>query len=214
MKILVTVFAPFGGETINPSYEALRVLPDTIEGCEIIKYEMPVSYDVCPSLLEWMIIRYSPDAVVCFGQAGGRTAITPEYVSINLKHSTIPDNSGIRFTDCPVIEGAPAAYFTKLPVRQMVCDLQKAGLPGFVSYSAGTFVCNCLCYHLMHMIEVKFPHMKGGFIHVPYTTQQAATKADGTASMDENTIAKGLEYAILALCQNKEDSGNFMGTTH
>lgn len=205
MKILVTGFAPFGGETINPSYEALRLLPDTIEGCEIIKYEMPVSYDVCPSLLEWMIIRYSPDAVVCFGQAGGRTAITPEYVSINLKHSTIPDNSGIRFTDCPVIEGAPAAYFTKLPVRQMVCDLQKAGLPGFVSYSAGTFVCNCLCYHLMHMIEIRFPHMKGGFIHVPYSADQVKNKCLKIFSMETEEIARGMTVCLQTLIRSMCD---------
>ena len=205
MKILVTGFAPFGGETINPSYEALRLLPDSIEGCEIIKYEMPVSFDVCPSLLEWMISRYNPDAVVCFGQAGGRTAITPEYVSINLKHSTMADNSGIRFTDCPVMESAPAAYFTKLPVRQMVADLQKEGLPGFVSYSAGTFVCNCLFYHLMHMIDVKFPHLIGGFIHVPYSADQMKNKCMKMFSMETEEIARGMKVCLQTLIRSMCD---------
>ena len=205
MKILVTGFAPFGGETINPSYDALRLLPERIEGCEIIKYEMPVSYDVCPSLLEWMIIRYNPDAVVCFGQAGGRTAITPEYVSINLKHSTMPDNSGIRFTDCPVIESAPAAYFTKLPVRQMVADLQKEGLPGFVSYSAGTFVCNCLFYHLMHSINVKFPRLIGGFIHVPYSADQMKNKCMKMFSMETEEIARGMKVCLQTMIRSMCD---------
>ncbi|MBQ8288824.1 MAG: pyroglutamyl-peptidase I [Clostridia bacterium] len=206
MRIIVTGFAPFGGETVNPSYEAVKLLPDIIEGHQIIKLEMPVSYDVCPALLEWMVAHYRPDAVVCLGQASGRTAITPEYVAINLKHGSIPDNSGVRYADQPVIPDGPAAYFTKLPVRRMVAALQAAGLPGFVSYSAGTFVCNCLSYHLLHMIDTKYPTVKGGFIHVPYSTEQVKNKCLKMFAMETEEIAKAVSICLHTLIESMRDA--------
>lgn len=205
MKIIVTGFAPFDGEKINPSYEAIKLLPDTLDGCQLIKLEMPVSYDVCSTILDWMIPLYRPDGVICFGQAGGRTAITPEYVAINLKDSVTPDNSGVTYRDEPVIPGAPNAYFTTLPVRQMVADLQAEGLPGFVSYSAGTYVCNCLMYHLMHLLNNTLPRTKGGFIHVPYSKEQAAGKSIPLHSMETADIARGAEICLRTLIKAIRD---------
>lgn len=199
MKIIVTGFAPFGGEKINPSYEAVKLIPDIIDGCELIKFEMPVSYDACRTILDWMIASHKPDGVICLGQAKGRTAITPEYVAINLKHSISPDNSGVSYWDKPVIPDGPAAYFTTLPVRQMVNDLQAADIPGFVSYSAGTYVCNCLMYHLMHILKTSYPEIKGGFIHVPYSQEQLQNKSIPFYSMGINDIAKGVEICVRSL---------------
>lgn len=208
MKIILTGFAPFGGETINPSYEAIKLLPDVFEGHQLIKLEMPVSYDVCSTLLEWMIAHYHPDAVICLGQASGRTAITPEYVAINLKHCNTPDNSGVRYLDQPVIADGPDAYFTKLPVRRMVADLQEAGLPGFVSYTAGTYVCNCLTYHLLHMIHTKYPSLKGGFIHVPYSVEQVKSESLPIFAMPTNDIARAISICLHALIETINDEQN------
>lgn len=199
MKIIVTGFAPFGGDVINPSYEAVKLLPDTLDGCELIKLEMPVSYEACRTILEWMIPLYCPDCVVCLGQAKGRTAITPEYVAINLKHSTAPDNSDVVYLDAPVIPDGPAAYFTTLPVREMVTDLQNADLPGFVSYSAGTYVCNCLMYQLMNLLNTHYPSIKGGFIHVPYSKEQAEGESLPLYSMEISDIARGIEICLRTL---------------
>lgn len=202
MKIIVTGFSPFGGETVNPSYEAVKLLPDEIDGCKLIKLELPVSYDVCPTLLEWMISLYQPDAVVCLGQAAGRTAITPEYVAINLKHSCMPDSSGVKYSDQPVIRDAPNAYFTKLPVRKMVSALKDAGLPGFVSYSCGTYVCNCLMYQLLHLIDTKYPSIKGGFIHVPYSEEQVQAKSLPLFSMTNEAIARSIGICLEVLIRS------------
>ena len=43
MKILITGFDPFGGESVNPAFEAVKLLPDTIAGAQIIKQEVPTS---------------------------------------------------------------------------------------------------------------------------------------------------------------------------
>ena len=109
-----------------------------------------------------------PDAVLCVGQAGGRAAITPERVAINLMDARIPDNAGFQPVDQPVVPGGPDAYFATLPVRRMAETIEKAGIPAQISNTAGTYVCNCLLYTLLHTAAVEYPGMPGGFIHVPY----------------------------------------------
>ena len=214
MKILITGFDPFDKEKINPAYEAVKLLPDKIGNAEIVKLEIPTVFGKGGTEVEKAIESCMPDCVICVGQAGGRSSITVEKVAINYIDARIADNEGNQPINTAIVPNGPAAYFSTLPVRSMVENMRSNGVPANLSFTAGTFVCNEVMYRLLHLTHTKYHHIKGGFIHVPYTTQQAATKADGTASMDENTIAKGLEYAILALCQNKEDSGNFMGTTH
>ncbi len=202
MKILITGFAPFGGETVNPSYDAVKLLPETLDGCQLIKLELPVSYEVSPKLLEWMISLHQPDAVICLGQSGGRNAITPEYVAINLMHSETADNSGVCYHDTPVMAEGPNAYFTAMPVRKMVSALRDAGLPGWVSYSAGTYVCNALMYRLLHRIATEYPYLRGGFIHVPYSKEQLKDRCLPMFSMETAEIARGIEICLRVLIES------------
>ena len=120
MKILITGFDPFGGETVNPAYEAVKLLPDTIAGAEIIKLEVPTRFHRASAVLEDAMQRHKPDVVICVGQAGGRAAITPEKVAINLMDGRIPDNAGYQPVDVPIREDGETAYFTSLPVKAMV----------------------------------------------------------------------------------------------
>ncbi|MBE6878603.1 MAG: pyroglutamyl-peptidase I [Ruminococcaceae bacterium] len=214
MKILVTGFDPFDKEKINPAYEAVKLLPDKINSAEIIKKEIPTVFGKGACEMEKAIEQHNPDYVICVGQAGGRSSISVEKVAINFIDARIPDNEGNQPVNTSIIPDGATAFFSSLPIRAMVENVREHGIPANISYSAGTFVCNEIMYRLLHLIDSKYHHIKGGFIHVPYTTSQAAAKPDGTASMDEKTIAKGLEYAILAIVQNKEHSGGNMGTTH
>ena len=199
MKILITGFDPFGGETVNPAYEAVKLLPDTIAGAEIIKLEVPTQFHRAGAVLEDAMQRHKPDAVICVGQAGGRAAITPEKVAINLMDGRIPDNAGYQPVDVPIREGGETAYFTSLPVKAMVQRMRDAGIPAAVSYTAGTYVCNYLLYTLLYLIDKKYPNVRGGFIHVPYAMEQVINKPLGTPSMDLRQIARGLETAVEAV---------------
>ena len=38
MKVLITGFDPFGGEKINPAWEAVRALPDNIDAGTMLKF--------------------------------------------------------------------------------------------------------------------------------------------------------------------------------
>ena len=199
MKILITGFDPFGGETVNPAYEAVKLLPDTIAGAEIIKLEVPTRFHRAGAVLEDAMKRHKPDTVICVGQAGGRAAITPEKVAINLMDGCIPDNAGYQPVGVPIREGGETAYFTSLPVKAMVQRMRDAGIPAAVSYTAGTYVCNYLLYTLLYLIDKKYPNVRGGFIHVPYAMEQVINKPLGTPSMDLRQIARGLETAVEAV---------------
>lgn len=212
MKILITGFDPFGGESVNPAFEAVKLLPDTIAGAHIIKQEVPTQFLRAGTVLETTICEQLPDVVLCIGQAGGRAAITPEKVAINLMDGNIPDNAGYQPVDTPIREDGETAYFTTLPVKAMVQKMRAAGIPAALSYTAGTYVCNYLMYTLLYLIDKKYPNMRGGFIHVPYAMEQAVNKPLGTPSMDLRQIAHGLEKAVEAIVENDNDIAIHMGT--
>ncbi len=199
MKIMMTGFEPFGGESMNPALEAVRRLPDRVAGAEIVKVELPTVYGRAGEVLEEAVRRELPDAVLCVGQAGGCSGILVERVAINLRDARIPDNGGRQ--DEAVREDGPAAYFSSVPVKRMVAAIREAGVPAFLSYSAGTFVCNDILYSLLHLAARDYPAMKGGFLHVPYATEQTVDKPSGTPGMELGTIARALERAIGAVVE-------------
>ena len=176
-----------------------EVYMGTVAGAEIIKLEVPTRFHRAGAVLEDAMQRHKPDAVICVGQAGGRAAITPEKVAINLMDGRIPDNAGYQPVDMPIREDGETAYFTSLPVKAMVQRMRDAGIPAAVSYTAGTYVCNYLLYTLLYLIDKKCPNVRGGFIHVPYAMEQVINKPLGTPSMDLCQIARGLETAVEAV---------------
>jgi len=213
MKILVTGFDPFGGEAVNPAYEAVKLLPKSIKGSEIITIEIPTVFGRGAEMVEKAIVEYKPNAVVCIGQAGGRSCISIERIGVNLKEASIPDNDGNQPADEKIKEDGENAYFATIPVKAMVNNVRKNGIPSHLSYTAGTYVCNDVMYSLLYMLDKKYKDIKGGFIHVPYATEQVVNKANNIASMPVQTIAKGLEYAIEAIIDNESDIADAMGTT-
>lgn len=199
MKILVTGFTPFGGESINPAWLAVQALPDVIGGWQVHKAEVPTVFVASRACLTELVETLRPDAVICVGQAGGRDAVTIERVAINVMDAALPDNDGNQPQDVPVVPEAPAAYFATLPIKAMVAAMQAASLPAKVSNTAGTFVCNTLMYHLLHLGATKYPSMIGGFIHVPYVPEQVANKPTGTPCMAAEDITQALTAAIQAI---------------
>ncbi len=145
-KLLITGFAPFGGEEINPSWEAVARLPEKINEYSLIKLRLPVTFGKAAELVIKAAEEIAADVILCVGQAGGRNAITPELVGINLRHATIPDHNGFQPQDEPIMVGGETAYFSTLPVRSMVEAMRAAGIPAQVSYSAGAYVCNDVLY--------------------------------------------------------------------
>lgn len=202
MKVLVTGFTPFGGEQINPSWEAARRLPNRIGGAELIKHEIPTEFDASGAALHKLLTELRPDAVLCVGQYGGANCIRVERVAINLRDARIADNAGAKPEDEPVVPSAPDAYFATLPTRRIVEKLREQDIPAQLSYSAGTFVCNNLLYCALHESAQKFPATRCGFVHVPYLPEQ--TKDGNAPSMGLEMMVKALHIAVEAIAEEEK----------
>lgn len=196
MRVLLTGFAPFGGEKVNPSWEAVRLVRAEWEGLEVKKLELPTAFGESLSLLTEAVRELRPDVVLCTGQAGGRDRITVERVAVNIKDAEFPDNRGYQPAGEAIEAAGPAAYFSTVPVKGIVEAVQKEGIPCRISNSAGTFVCNQLLYGILHYGALHAPELRAGFIHVPYLPEQAAGKDKPEPSMTLGEMKRALEAAL------------------
>lgn len=190
-RLLITGFEPFGGEKINPAWEAVKALPDILGDYTLYKKEIPVIYGEAPRCVLEAAAEVHPDVILCIGQAGGRDGVTPERIAVNIRDAEIPDNAGSRFSGQRIREDGAVAYFATVPVERMTSAILSAELPGRVSNSAGTYVCNDTLYSLL--CHYQGSAVRVGFIHVPYLPEQ------GTPCLTLGDTVRALEEAILAL---------------
>jgi len=194
-RVLITGFTPFAGETINPSYEAVKQLADEILGFEIIKKEIETSFDTSIKQLDDYIETYTPSVIILVGQAGGAKNIRIERVAINIDDAPIKDNSGNQPEDKLIKDDGDNAYFATLPIKKIVQALMDDGIPAVVSNTAGTYVCNHLMYALLYTLHKRNIQIPAGFIHVPYIFSQIEDKPD-TYATDLYAITRALDIAI------------------
>ena len=193
-QLLITGFEPFGGEVINPSWEAVQALPGKIGSYRLTKLQIPVEYGNAADIVIQHANMLNADRILCVGQAGGRSGVTPEAVGINLRDSASPDNAGLLQCNTPVIPNGPAAYFSTAPVREIVAAIKAMQLPASLSLSAGAYVCNDVLYTLLHRFHGTKTQV--GFIHVPFLPEQAK---EGVPSLPAAQITAALQAAIEVL---------------
>lgn len=193
-NLLITGFDPFGGESVNPSWEAVKLLPEEIGPFRLHKLRIPTIFGLASQTVLTTARQLQPHVILCVGQAAGRCAITPERIAINVRDARIGDNQGNQPRGEFIDPNGPAAYFASVDVTAMATAIDAAGLPAAVSNSAGTFVCNETLYSLLH--HCADTDTRVGFIHIPQLPQQ--TK-QGAASMPLEDMIKGLTAAIAVL---------------
>ena len=204
MKLLVTAFEPFGEDKLNSSQEVLKMLPESLPGAEIVKAVLPVVFRSSAAMLFEVLAKEKPDAVLCLGQAGGRDALTPERVAINLNDARIPDNEGAQPVDEMILPEGPDAYFSSLPIKAMRDAIRETGLPSEISNTAGTFVCNQLMYALLNYIAHSDLKIRGGFLHLPYLDRQTADHPDKPGFPCEKLV-QGVEAAVTAIAAQQKN---------
>lgn len=209
--VLVTGFEAFGGETINPSAEIACALDGKIiEGRAVVGAVLPCVFGTSAEELQRWLRVVRPELVVCVGQAGGRSAITPERVAINVDDALIPDNAGVKPVDVPIMRGGPAAYWSTLPIKAIVAGLTAKGIPAAVSPTAGTFVCNHVFYRLMRAL-VGRKGVRGGFVHVPFLPHQAKR---GQPSLPLDTMIAAITVVVAISLVTRRDIRRAGGQTH
>ena len=187
--LLITGFDPFGGATVNPSWEAVRQLPEQVGEWKLCKLQIPTVFSLAAETVLKKATEVGAAAILCVGQAGGRSAVTPERIGVNIRTARIPDNQGNLPQEQPVVPGGADGIFATVNVAAMAQGIRDAGLPGGISNSAGTFVCNDVLYTLQH--HYRGTGVKVGFIHVPYLPEQ------GEPNLPLDDTVKALTAAIL-----------------
>lgn len=193
-KLLITGFEAFGGESINPSWEAVKALEDRVGEYDLVKMQIPTVFGEAAQRVLEEADKIQPDLILCIGQARGRSMVTPEVVAINLREASIPDNAGNMPQNEPVCPGGPNAYFATAEIRRMTEAVKNCGIPCGLSYSAGAYVCNDLFYTLLHHYDGT--DTKVGFIHVPCLPEQAG---DGIPGLPLADLIRALEAGIEAM---------------
>lgn len=200
-RILVTGFGPFGGVDHNPSGDLAEALDGrSIGGAKVTGIVLPCEFGRSLEVLKKELRRVRPDAVVALGVAAGRDAITPERVAVNLDDARQADNAGYRPVERPVVARGPAAYWSGLPVKAIVRELERAGLPARLSMTAGTYVCNHVFYGLMHAVRRR-PGVRAGFIHLPGYPDPSG-RLPGWSSAD---LERGVCLALRVVARRRTD---------
>jgi len=211
---LVTGFDAFGGDPRNPSQEIARALDRArIAGHRIVGAILPTEFGRALAALNTLLEKHEPVLVLALGLAGGRSELSLERVAINLIDARIADNAGAQPADVRIVENAPNAYFSTLPVKAMLARLRKAGIPATLSLSAGSFVCNQVFFGLAHTLASRYPRTRGGFVHVPSLPEQAA-HLPGTPSMALETMIEGVRLCLQVALTTRKDARYAAGSIH
>lgn len=198
--ILVTAFEPFGGESVNASWEAVKALPKTMEGHEVVRLLLPVEFGRSADIACEAVAALDPAVVLCVGEAGGRAHLTFERVAVNVMEARMPDNAGSSPQGEPVVAGGPTAYLSTLSPEGCAEAARAAGVPSEVSNSAGLYVCNQLLYRILHATAGATEAPSAVFAHVPYLPEQVICRP-GVPCMDAGLAARGLAAALAcAVC--------------
>jgi len=199
--VLVTGFEPFGGEKVNPSELVARSLEGrVIAGRPLAVRVLPVETRTIGERLARAMREESPDIVICTGQAAGRAAMALERVAVNVLDFERADNVGVMRKNDPILRGGPDARLAPLPFAEIVAAWTEAGIPGYVSNSAGTYICNQVLYEALGIAQAATPPIVAGFVHLPYLPAQAATLgAEHTPSMAFEVMKRGIEILIETL---------------
>ena len=194
--VLVTGFEPFGGHALNPSALVARALDGaTIAGHRVFGRVLPVEAATVVAALEAAICEAgAPALVLCTGLAADRASLALERTAVNVLSFDIPDNAGNLIREGLIRQNGDAAHFAKLPLEKIVAAWHSAGIPGYVSETAGTYICNQVFYE---MLALKGPPMLSGFLHLPCSHELAIARgAAKTPSLSLETMQTAVEILI------------------
>src|SRR6476661_4682890 len=142
---------------------------------------------------EQIVAALGGSAIGGLEDVGRVLPVSIERTAVNLFDFPDPDNDGAQPVDVPIEPGAPVAYFATLPLRRIVAAWHAAGIPGYLSESAGLFLCNAAMYTALHATAAGGP--PAGFLHLPSLPEEVA----GQREQPSMALATQIEGVRLAL---------------
>lgn len=199
--LLLTGFEPFGGHKVNPSQIIAEELDsETISNISIIGKTISLRYRDINNTIIQFIKEINSTIIINMGQAPERS-ISFERVAINLADTNGSYNCGSKPQEEQLEEDGPAAYFSTLPLKQLVQYLHQNNISSAISNSAGTFGCNQLFYQTMHFLAKSSHKMRktiAGFIHLPLLPEQVLLSPQ-SSSMDLQVMKNAIILIIKYL---------------
>jgi pyroglutamyl-peptidase len=197
--ILVTGFEPFGGETVNASWEAAKQLDGWRHGSFVaVARLLPCAYDSSVKKLIHEIEATRPEALLMTGQAARRAAVCVERFARNLDDAAAPDNDGVLRTAMKISGGAPARLEATASASAIARSIKEAGIPARISTDAGGFVCNHLFFGALQYLSSRGTAIPAVFLHLPVTPGQTPPSASAKR-MTAGRAADALRVAAAAM---------------
>lgn len=195
--VLLTGFEPFDGDGVNPSGEVAKRLDGKMVGDGVVRSViLPVQHEAARAVVAPRLEAPGLAAVVHLGLAGGRARISLERVAVNVMDYSRPDAHGQVLSGVPCVEGGPAAYFSTLPLREMLAALTAEGIPATISNTAGTYLCNDVSYTTLHGLAQRRLSIPTGFIHLPFLPSMVSGHDLEEPSMDLPMMVRAVEVVL------------------
>jgi len=198
--VLVTGFQPFDRDAVNPSQELAKALDGRRFGATVVRgLVLPVEHASALELVSGALAEPGLEAVVHLGLAGGRARIALEQVGVNAMDYPIPDARGQVLRGQPCVPGGPAAYLATLPLREILAALAAEGIPAYLSYTAGAYLCNFALYTTLHALAERRLAIPAGFVHLPFLPAMVASHDLEEPSMDVGLMLRAVEIALAVI---------------
>jgi pyroglutamyl-peptidase len=198
--ILVTGFEPFGPHAANPSEQLAKAVDGWRSGdLGARSLILPVDYRQVRGELDPVVLQLDPVAVLHLGLASSRARIALERVGLNVMDEAMPDNAGYQATGEPCVPGGPAAYFSTLPIKDVVAALTAEGVPACISNTAGTYLCNHTLYSTLHLVHERGLRARVGFMHLPLLPSMVAQSGLDQPSMDLGLMLRAVEMTLTVI---------------
>lgn len=203
MRVLLTAFDPYDEWQENSSWLALvELLQEMPRNLDLVTRRYPVDLEVLQERL-YKDLEQAYDVVLHLGQSPGASSIKLEAITLN-----VAGNVEEKGKDLPaLIPGASTAFRSELPLGELTRQLQSAEIPAFVSYHAGTFLCNATMYLTHHYFCKSRTRPSVGFMHLPLAPQQVAAQGRSMPSMAVSTMARAIRIVLDTLVVEAKASG-------
>lgn len=194
-SILLTAFEPFGTWTSNSSELCLRaLLPLVPAGIRVTPRVYPVNFDLVRVQLA-EDLKQNFDFAVHLGQAQQAGRIRLESIAVNVGgHPGQPAEDFL-----PLVATGPVAYRCELPLSEWAVRLREAGLPAYVSYHAGTYLCNATLYWSQWLADEWQLATRAAFVHLPLDVSQVVQQTTDWPTLPTASSADAIRRVMEEL---------------
>ncbi|MDD6373158.1 MAG: pyroglutamyl-peptidase I [Bifidobacteriaceae bacterium] len=177
-EVVISGFDPYDGVEINPSREVPMMLqrtgiPDTPAGTSVrvTSVMLPMSFAKAWPTLYDVINTVHPQIIIATGLKRRNRGIALERCATNIIDADKPDADNVQPRRVPITPSSPAAYWTGLPLRDILDTFAAQNIPATLSSDAGTYVCNSLFYRLLDWTAAQ-SRVVSGFLSFPMVNEK------------------------------------------